>query len=72
MENLSHKVFVTEQGQQIPVQLGDGIDVIFTVDGDEVVDTVPIEATPQEFEQIQIQALTNEIPADILREKKDE
>lgn len=70
-QQLEHKVIITTKGEQIPVQSPAGVTVRVDLPNDPVKDEVALDVTPDEFKDIQKLAVTNDIPADILKHKKD-
>lgn len=69
-QELQHKVIITESGEQIPVQTPPNVDIKVFIPNDPVKQEVQLDVTPEEFEQLQKQAVTNDIPADILNDEK--
>lgn len=70
MDQIERKVLITEGGQQIPVETAAGMISDFYLPNDRVKEAVTLDVTDAEFEKIKKQALTNKIPAAILRSKK--
>lgn len=69
-ETIEYKVIITSKGEQIPVQSSSGITVGVFPSGDTVKQEVVLDITADEFTNLQKLAVTNDIPADILKEKK--
>lgn len=73
MENqIERKVIVMESGEQIVSEVGAGMSATVHITGDRVKKEITLDVTDDEFAVIQEQAMTNDIPADILRSKKAE
>ncbi|MFN3004977.1 hypothetical protein [Mycolicibacterium wolinskyi] len=70
MDQIERRILITEGGQQIPVETGAGMISTFFFSDDQVKEEVKLDVTEAEFEKIKKQALTNKIPAAILRSKK--
>lgn len=70
MTEKQRQVIITESGQQIPVEAGVGVEVSFYLPDDPVKEVVLLDVSDQEFAAIQKRALTNDVPADILSDKK--
>lgn len=70
MDQIERKILITEGGQQIPVETGAGMISTFYFSDDRVKEEVKLDVTAVEFAKIKKQALTNKIPAAILRTKK--
>lgn len=69
-EAIERKVMLTANGQQIAVEHGAGMSVSVYLPDDVVVEQFSLDVTADEFATIKEQAVTNEIPADILSTKK--
>lgn len=70
MEGIERKIIITEGGQQIPVETGVGMVSTFFLPDDRVKEEIKLDVTDAEFEKIRKQALTNKVPAAILKGKK--
>lgn len=70
MDEVEQKIIITKNGQQIPVQARDGAVVSIYLPDDEVDREVQLDVSAEAFIELQEQAVTNDIPADILSSKK--
>ncbi|WP_425005742.1 hypothetical protein [Mycolicibacterium sp. S3B2] len=70
MDKVERKVIIMKSGDQIPVSTSPGAIVSFYVGEDRSEDAVTLDVTDKEFEALQKQAVTNNIPTAILRDKK--
>jgi hypothetical protein len=69
-DNFSYSVIITKKGQQIPVKSASGVSLSVRLPDDPVIDEVNLDITADEFADLQKLAVTNSIPADILKLKK--
>lgn len=67
---MKRSVFVTESGQQIPVEAAPGMRVFMSIPDDPVKEEVELDVDDEQFKEIQNLAMTNNIPADILKTRK--
>jgi hypothetical protein len=65
-DTTEYKLLITKSGEQIPISTTPQVSIKFVIPGDPVVNHVPLDVTPDEFEQIQELAKTNSIGDDIL------
>ena len=69
MKEQNYKVIVTDK-QQITVSMPSTMDIQVLVEGETIKDDVSLDVTEKEFGKLRKQAMTNKIPAAILRGKR--
>ena len=69
-EETTKQVFIMESGDQIPIEVGVGMIADFFIVGDSVKERITLDVGAEEFAKIQEQAVTNDIPDDILTNRK--
>lgn len=70
MQELRRKIIITKNGQQIPVESALGVDLEVFIQDDSIKEVVHLDVSDKEFDSMRKQAVTNKIPAAMLRSKK--
>lgn len=71
-DELTRKVAITAKGQQIPIESGSGVTVTIALADDDVKREVLVDVSTEQFDEMRKQALTNDIPAAILKTRKSD